>query len=75
MAIWRITGELEGEPAACMVDSVTMLAFGPIFESIEDVDSFLEWMEKEHPGKNARGLSGDDLKELQAAWSATDKST
>ncbi len=49
--------------ACAMYDSVTGRAFGPVFESEENVDEFLDWLEGD-----PRGLSADKLDELYQQW-------
>lgn len=44
MAIWTLHGEVDGHhEAACLVDSVTETAFGPMFRDADEVDAFLIW--------------------------------
>lgn len=40
---------------ACMVDSVTDHAFGPLFDSEDDVQAFIDWLSDKH-GQDPRNL-------------------
>ena len=39
----------EGTPCACMMDSVTGVAFGPVFGSYEECEAFQKWWSRERP--------------------------
>lgn len=54
---------LGGEDGACLYDSVTMWAFGPIFEDHEQAESFLQWLPA---GIDARTYSDKDLEAKHA---------
>ena len=50
-----------------LFDSVTDTAFGPVFDSDEEADSFLDWIE-EHDGRDARLLSPAELEAMNLDW-------
>lgn len=44
MALWKVTGTMDnGADGTVLIDSVSMLAFGPVFDSAEQADAFSEW--------------------------------
>jgi len=55
----RILYDSEREHA-CLYDSVTEFAFGPLFEDEDEAEQFLRWLEA-HDGRDARRLSDDDM--------------
>lgn len=67
MGVHILSGELNGSTteAACLVDSVTGVAFGPVFDTHDGAQAFLEWL----PG-DARALSPGDLAQQIAEWAA-----
>lgn len=75
MAIWILSGDCgDGIERAALVDSVTMHAFGPLFDSDEEAESFLAYLEKE-TGDDARSLDDGELDDLVAKWRATAANT
>jgi hypothetical protein len=69
VAVWVLEGLLEGKPAACLVDSVTGLAFGPTsFEGADDADAFLEWLRETGGALDARRLDPQHLSEAVLRW-------
>ncbi len=52
---------------SCLYCSTTMLAFGGVFQSDEDADEFLTWLEETY-GKDPRQFSGDDLQNKIHEW-------
>lgn len=57
------------ERKVALYDSVTGKAFGPVFDSEEEADSFLNWLDLQGYG-DARSLTAATLDEEYAAWSA-----
>ena len=57
---------LSGEAGACLYDSVTDWAFGPLFASEEQAEAFCAW-HREHYAEDVRQLTDA---ELQARYSA-----
>lgn len=56
----------EAESIACMYDSVTGWAFGPVFENATPVDSalaFINWLPQD-----ARAYNAPELEQLHAKW-------
>jgi len=55
------------EPAgfACMYDSVTMTAFGPVFDGGQELENFLAWLGDD---VDPRKLAADELAELHAEF-------
>lgn len=57
------------EPAACLWDSVSDWAFGPVFEgesAFTDAQAFIEWLPED-----ARKYEQNDLWELYGQWRDT----
>lgn len=68
MSVRILYGRYDAGPqAAVLVDSVTEVAFGPLFNSAHEAEDFLVYLKKEH-GLSARGGSDDDLCEMLEAW-------
>lgn len=64
----------EGDrPAACLYDSVTETAFGPLFrgdgehEAEEEASTFLDWMLTKH-NIDPRRLDGEQLEDAVVQW-------
>lgn len=60
----RITGERH---AALVYDSVTGIAFGPVFHSRYDAETFLRWYEAEDR-PDLRMLTTDEAVEAKWLW-------
>ena len=60
----RITGR---EGVSALYDSVSGFAFGIVFDSDEDVESFLEFSKREEP-RDLRILKDSELKSLYSKW-------
>ena len=60
----RITGR-EGKTA--LYDSVSGFAFGIVFDSDEDAESFLEFSKREEP-RDLRILKDSELESLYSKW-------
>lgn len=58
----RILGADNGD-GACLYDSVTMWAFGPIFEDADQAKAFLDWLP---PSVDARMFSDKELEQKHA---------
>lgn len=41
--------ETTGQNAVCLYDSVTGIAFGPVFEDVPEADAFQRWYERPQP--------------------------
>lgn len=54
--------------AVALYCSSTGIAFGPIFDSAEDADGFLEWLAPK-TFVDARSIPAKELLELREAWS------
>jgi hypothetical protein len=54
-----------GEHVAALFDSVTGRAFGPVFDTDEQVDDFLRFTAS---GPDLQTMSHDGLSETHAAW-------
>jgi len=71
MGVRVLVGEYDGgESAACMVDSVTGTAFGPLFrgeDAVEDIDRFVRWLSLRH-GWDPRELTSAQLEDAHACW-------
>lgn len=68
MGIRIIEGTWDGtRDGAVMTCSTSMWAFGPIFETAEDVEAFLLYAEARGV-PDVRTLSDDELSDLHAAW-------
>lgn len=65
MACWTIDG---GKGQVCFADSVTEVAFGPLFESVEDAEAFSKWL-----GTDPRRFSTAELIEKKHRWHRGDK--
>ena len=61
----RIVGQ-EPEAAACLYDSVTGLAFGPVFSDAGDAEDFLEW----YSGADLRTLTPREVETCVNDWRA-----
>jgi len=49
MSVRILAGDYDGtRQTACLVDSVTETAFGPLFSSLREAEKFLEWLADEH---------------------------
>jgi hypothetical protein len=48
-------------PAACLYDSVTDWCFGPIFDTEEDAEDFLEFLRTSGISKDPRIMSDQEL--------------
>ena len=80
MGVRILVGHEEGDygyerQIACMFDSVTGWAFGPIFhrgqdgESPEDLaQAFLDWLLQMDDGCDARQIPPGELEKLHARW-------
>ena len=56
---------------ACMFDSTTMRAFGPVFDYFDDdPEDFLTWLADEDP-RDVRTIPAEQLDALVAEWIAT----
>ena len=60
----RITGR---EGVSALYDSVSGFAFGIVFDSDEDVESFLEFSKREEP-RDLRILKDSELESLYSKW-------
>ena len=61
MALWTMyDGKLR---RACLVDSVSETAFGPLFADEEECEDFLEWL-----GHDPRKHTTTDLVNLKNKW-------
>lgn len=58
-----------GDPAVALYDSVTGLAFGEVFNSADDADSFLDYM-RDVDGRDLRKLGQDTFAEARREWRA-----
>ncbi len=68
MGIWTLEGKLDGTiGGAVMVDSVTMTAFGPVFDDAEDIDAFIVYARACNAG-DLRALTAAELDNLHTAW-------
>jgi hypothetical protein len=47
---------------ACLYDSVSMTAFGPVFDDAEEADDFLEWYDKNGPRSKVNNTEVLDLR-------------
>lgn len=56
--------QVEGK--AAMFDSTSGRAFGPVFDSGDDLDDFLAWFGEEPHAEGARLASYDDVRRLSA---------
>lgn len=54
---------LESDRFTCFADSVTEVAFGPLFDSVEDAEAFQEWI-----GVDPRRWTTHQLCGLKAQW-------
>ena len=80
MGVRLIVGVEAGteDDRVAMFDSVTGVAFGPTFRSVDDAESFLTWL-REHPWRRPSGLtfteplglSAFELGEAVSAWRRT----
>jgi hypothetical protein len=61
----RITS-IEGKVA--LYDSVSMTAFGPVFDDDMDAEDFLGYVEKHTNGADLRALPHERIEELHSAW-------
>lgn len=61
----RITGPRD--ESAALYDSVTGIAFGPVFEDWLEAQAFLDWL-KERGHEDARALSAATLVSEHDAW-------
>ena len=61
MACWIVSDPKLGR--ACFADSVTEVAFGPMFEDADAAEEFQEWL-----GHDPRRHSTDELCELKLNW-------
>lgn len=66
---------LADESFACMYDSVSMVAFGPVFHGEElfgspaaAVEDFIQWFYLRHPGGDPRNLSQRELVDARSRW-------
>jgi len=51
MGIIILEGELRvGETAAVMINTTSMVAFGPVFDNTQHADLFIQWHHDEHRG-------------------------
>lgn len=53
----------EPEAATCLYDSVTMVAFGPVFDTVEKAEDFLGWL-----GTDPRRLTTVRLAAFYSQW-------
>ena len=58
------------EDKVALYDSVSDIAFGPVFDSEEDAEKFLEWLAI-NDGRDARELSASEIDRLQYQWELT----
>ena len=67
MGVRKIVGTYDGtqHDAAVMVDSVSGWAFGPVFDSPEEVEEFIDWLPDD-----PRTYKDDDLGGLLVSWKA-----
>ena len=80
MSVHTLEGLADGHrEAACMVDSVTGTAFGPLFASADEIDSFLLFCRTNEPDRSCtrladygvrdvRALDDADLRSLHTRW-------
>jgi hypothetical protein len=59
MACWIIAND----DRACFADSVTEVAFGPLFHSQADAEAFWEWL-----GHDPRQHTTEELCDMKAKW-------
>ncbi len=70
MGVRILVGNLDGTKdidGACLYDSVTMTAFGPIFDDEEEVEAFLQAYERTCAA-DLRVLSSGELEEVVSKW-------
>lgn len=68
-----LTGEYDGyRTQACMVDSVTETAFGPLFDSYEDCEDFIQYVQR-RTGHDPRRLDWGQLDDAHTRWLETKK--
>lgn len=60
--------DTESENKIALFDSVTGWAFGPTFDTAEEVESFLTFVEKETGDSDLRGLPPKETLAIHSAW-------
>jgi len=60
------TTSVEGKVA--LFDSTTGFAFGPVFDSDDDADSYVAFAAQKFPGLDIRMLHVAELVKLRVAW-------
>jgi hypothetical protein len=69
MGIRILSGRYDGgETRACLVDSVTGFAFGPLFDDEDRADDFVSWLAAKDGGRDARTLTDAELLAAVEAW-------
>jgi hypothetical protein len=65
-----LTGEYDGGPSnqsTVLVDSVTGFAFGPVFDSPDDAEEFVEHV-RTKDGRDPRTVPDGELERLHVEW-------
>ena len=68
----RVLSDVQ-QDMSCLYDSVTETAFGPVFQSMDEAERFLDWLTTGSLINDARRLEDGEWSPVLSAWQEHDE--